>query len=161
MSAHPFWRFSLRLYAQPGVEAACLALQAQGVDVNVLLLCCWLGRRGGALDRRRLGALLKAVGAWQQAVVLPLRQLRRTLKRPAWRVDADARLRLRRQIVKAELEAERLQQLWLASRVNTLPCQPGKDCAAANVRRYSALLDLDAPAERHFRHVLDRLQSLR
>jgi uncharacterized protein (TIGR02444 family) len=45
-----FWRFSLSVYAAPGVADECLALQdTRGVDVNLLLFCAWLGgaRRGG------------------------------------------------------------------------------------------------------------------
>src|SRR3954470_3940357 len=40
---HPFWNFSLELYAGEGVAEACLDLQERrGCDVNVLLFCCWL-----------------------------------------------------------------------------------------------------------------------
>lgn len=39
-----FWQFSLAVYAAPGVEAECLALQeALGIDVNLLLFFVWLG----------------------------------------------------------------------------------------------------------------------
>jgi len=39
------WRFAETLYQRPGVEAACLQLQAQGADVCVLLCAAWLERR--------------------------------------------------------------------------------------------------------------------
>ena len=46
-SPEPFWDYSLALYGRPGVEACCLRLQDRlGVDVNLLLLCCWLAARG-------------------------------------------------------------------------------------------------------------------
>ena len=42
--ANPFWTFSLAVYAEPGVQAECLDLQDQdGIDVNMLLFCAWLG----------------------------------------------------------------------------------------------------------------------
>ena len=38
-----FWKFSLAVYAAPGVPEECLAVQERyGVDVNVLLFCAWL-----------------------------------------------------------------------------------------------------------------------
>lgn len=42
------WNFALHLYARPGVEAACLALQDEGADVCLLLCGAWLeaGRAG-------------------------------------------------------------------------------------------------------------------
>ena len=44
---HPFWNFSLELYAGDGVAEACLDLQERrGCDVNILLFCCWLGASG-------------------------------------------------------------------------------------------------------------------
>src|SRR5262249_40267230 len=47
-----FWNFSLKVYGRPGVAAACIALQdGLGLDVNLLLYCCWHGRA-----RRRLEA---------------------------------------------------------------------------------------------------------
>ena len=39
---NPFWDFSLKLYASPAVQTACLDLQDDcGVDVNVLLYMLW------------------------------------------------------------------------------------------------------------------------
>lgn len=39
-----FWRFSLAVYAAPGVADECLALQERcGIDVNILLFCAWVG----------------------------------------------------------------------------------------------------------------------
>ncbi|MFB3151067.1 MAG: TIGR02444 family protein, partial [Alphaproteobacteria bacterium] len=44
---NPCWDFALVVYRRDGVAEACLALQeSQGVDVNVLLFCCWLGESG-------------------------------------------------------------------------------------------------------------------
>ncbi|WP_284733726.1 TIGR02444 family protein, partial [Pseudomonas aeruginosa] len=40
------WKFAVDVYARPGVETACLALQEQGADVCLLLVAAWLGRRG-------------------------------------------------------------------------------------------------------------------
>ena len=149
MSGDAFWRFSLDFYARSGVEAACLALQEAGANVNLLLLCCWLGRRGRRLSRQRLRLLLGAVAAWQAQVVLPLRQVRRQLKGETWPVAKRGRLALRRGVAAVELQAERLEQTLLAGLVDDLPRQAGGECVAANLRAYGALLGLAAGAAPH------------
>ena len=149
MRTDAFWRFSLGLYAEDGVEAACLALQAAGANVNLLLLCCWLGKTGRCLQRRRLRQLVGAVAAWQAQVVRPLRQVRRDLKAESWRVARRGRVELRRCVAAAELEAERLEQLLLAGLVADLPRQPGKKFAQENLLGYGALLGLGAGAGAH------------
>jgi uncharacterized protein (TIGR02444 family) len=115
---HPFWNFSLELYAGEGVAEACLDLQdRRGCDVNVLLFCCWLGASGRpTLTADRLRSILKASGAWQSDVVKKLREVRRLLKDRTWpgalpeTVDA-----VRRRVADAELAAEHAEQLELAS----------------------------------------------
>ncbi len=115
---HPFWNFSLELYAGEGVAEACLDLQERrGCDVNILLFCCWLGASGRpTLTAERLRAILAASEAWQADVVKPLREMRRRLKDKVWpgalpeTVDA-----VRRRVADAELAAEHAEQLALVS----------------------------------------------
>ncbi|WP_421999736.1 TIGR02444 family protein [Reyranella sp.] len=114
---HPFWNFSLELYAAEGVADACLDLQERrGCDVNILLFCCWLGASGRpTLTADRLRAILKASDAWQAGIVQPLRAVRRLLKDKPWpgalpeTVDA-----ARRRVADAELAAEHAEQIQLA-----------------------------------------------
>ncbi|MGC2412860.1 MAG: TIGR02444 family protein, partial [Stellaceae bacterium] len=48
-----FWRFSLALYARPGVAEALIALQDRAaLEVNLILFGLWFGARQG----RRLSA---------------------------------------------------------------------------------------------------------
>jgi uncharacterized protein (TIGR02444 family) len=108
---HPFWNFSLEIYAADGVSGACLDLQERrGCDVNVLLFCCWLGASGRpTLSADRLQAILAEIAPWQAEVVKPLRQVRRLLKNmPPEAVDAT-----RRRVADAELAAEHAEQLTL------------------------------------------------
>lgn len=101
------WRFAETLYQRPGVEAACLQLQAQGADVCVLLCAAWLERRQVACTEERTEALRALAQPWQQQVVVPLRQLRQS-----WRELAqsdNALTQLREQIKQLELAAEREQ----------------------------------------------------
>ena len=118
---HPFWNFSLEIYAAEGVAEACLDLQERrGCDVNVLLFCCWLGASGRpTLSAERLRAILKVSDVWQAEIVKPLRQVRRLLKDRPWSetlpetVDA-----ARRRVADAELAAEHAEQLKLAGLYN-------------------------------------------
>ncbi len=115
---HPFWNFSLEIYAGEGVAEACLDLQERrGCDVNILLFCCWLGASGRpTLAAERLRAILRVSEAWQTGIVKPLREVRRLLKDRPWNdvlpetVDAT-----RRRVADAELAAEHAEQLKLAS----------------------------------------------
>ncbi|ABR82266.1 TIGR02444 family protein [Pseudomonas aeruginosa] len=106
------WRFAVDVYARPGVEAACLALQEQGADVCLLLVAAWLGRRGVRCSKERAQALESVARPWRETVIEPLRRLR-----SAWREAAlqDACLAGLREEVKAqELRAEREQLQRLA-----------------------------------------------
>lgn len=70
------WNHALALYARPGVEAACLDLQAQGGDVCLLLCATWLQAREVAVLDERAQALRDVAEPWQRDVVSPLRSLR-------------------------------------------------------------------------------------
>ncbi len=135
---NPFWDFSLAVYGRAGVGEACVALQDRhGLDVNLLLLCCWAATRGRGLDAAELSRLVAAVAGWQREVVRPLRGVRRWLKSQA--VGAAGAARALRAAVKAqELEAERIEQLLLfealGARVEGKAGVPAPALAAANLR---------------------------
>jgi uncharacterized protein (TIGR02444 family) len=115
---HPFWNFSLELYAAEGVAQACLDLQERrGCDVNVLLFCCWLGASGRpTLTAERLRAILRVSDVWQAEIVRPLRQVRKLLKDRPWAETLPETVdSARRRVADAELAAEHAEQLKLAS----------------------------------------------
>ncbi len=134
-----FWRYSLDFYAQRGVMPACLALQdAHGVDVNLALLCCWLGE---ALDASALAEAEALMGDWRREVVQPLRAVRRWLK---GRDDV-----LRAEVAAQELAAEQRQQAmlfaWAVARWPTAGAVPGRH-AADNLALLSAAPEATALA---------------
>lgn len=98
------WSFASCCYARPGVEAACLRLQAAGADVCLLLCGLWLEQRAVEHDRQRQAQLLALSEPWQRQVVRPLRELRQGWREAAQ--DDAALLCLREQIKALELEAE-------------------------------------------------------
>ncbi len=141
--ASEFWDFSLATYGRPGVAPGCLSLQdRRGVDVNIAMLCCWIGASGrGHLEAGDLEAILAVAKPWHDAVVVPLRGLRRHLKtRPAPPPEATVEA-VRRRIATAELAAEHAEQLMIAAAVARVP-----DGARTAARR---LADAVASLERY------------
>jgi uncharacterized protein (TIGR02444 family) len=121
------WEFSLRFYSMPDVATACLAAQDHhGADVNLLLWVLWLGLHGRALDAPTLAQAQEAIAAWCDAVILPLRRLRRHGLPSALASLADDALRdeakgtLLACVKGAELHSERVAQALLAA----LPLPP-------------------------------------
>jgi uncharacterized protein (TIGR02444 family) len=107
-----FWRFSLDFYGQASVATACLALQDDAqVDVNLLLFLIFLARRRFMVGVEELARLDRAVAAWREDVIVPLRVLRRRLK--AEFGDNPAVAGLRDRVSQAEREAERTEQYRL------------------------------------------------
>ena len=132
-ASEAFWRFSLALYARPGVADALIGLQDRaGRDVNLLLYALWLGVRGVRLDTPALAAATAAIGPIDTGVVAPLRRLRRKL-----RGTGDPQLAgLRRRILGLELAGERSVQNCLEAL--PAPVDPGLaaggvDLAGANL----------------------------
>lgn len=153
--SHPFWRFSLRVYARAGVEQACLALQEAGADANLLLFCCWQGSEGITLNKALLQNAIQSVAAWQQQVVQPLRQARRISKTVPPGVPSELSISLSKQVAKVELDAEYLEQLLLSQHALAAPQGmrrvTSEIIAAENLRCYLELLGipLSAALKRH------------
>ena len=112
-AAEGFWRFSLMVYARPGVAEALIALQDRGGhNVNLMLFALWLGlSEATALDPAGLARAKAAIAGIDRDVVAPLRRLRRALK-----ADPDPDIRaLRRRVLALEIAAERRVQSRLAT----------------------------------------------
>ena len=137
-----FWNFSVRLYARDGVKPACLALQAAGMDVNVGLWIVWSclhGRDPGPA----LGQAVELSALWSAQVVKPLRSARDHLKHPIASVDADAAQALRKSVLAAELDAEKLEQHALEALTQSCPetgATDRRDLALKRLQDYAARL---------------------
>ena len=151
-SAADFWSFSLDFYGRPGVAETCLALQdSHGLDVNLVLYCCW---RGDLLSAAQIQAAIGLTTPWRAEIVQPLRALRRRLK-PGFPPFHDAEVQgLRKRIADAELEAERLQQQALDALAEGSVPPPARKAATANLRLLIKLCDAEDSASQ-----LDHLAS--
>jgi uncharacterized protein (TIGR02444 family) len=110
-SKSPFWQFSIKFYAVPGVAPACITLQDEaGVDVNLLFFLLWNASLNRTLTKDEVAELDRTIGVWRNTAVIPLREIRRALKTPPAMLTPDVAETFRNRIKTAELEAERLQQ---------------------------------------------------
>ena len=134
---NPFWSWSVAFYESEGVSDICLTLQDRhGLDVNLVLLCCWLGLRGLELDAAEAERADHLAADWATPVIEPLRSVRRYLKP----LSSDTEIgTLRKQIARLELEAERIQQDRLHEafgRAEPSSGSAGAASAATNIRHY-------------------------
>ncbi len=140
---HPFWDFSLEVYGSPGVPDACLRLQeAHGIDVNVILFCCWVGRTGrGRLGAEETAATCRAVAEWHEVVVRGVRAVRQRLKGGMPPAPTALSEPLRRRLAALEVQFEHVEQLMLAEAVDRTseearPTPDRLDDALANIGGY-------------------------
>jgi uncharacterized protein (TIGR02444 family) len=157
--ANPFWDYALELYRREGVEGACLDLQERhGLDVNLVLLCCWLATRGVEVERDWLARVGAIVDRWQAEVVRPLRGVRDRLrselaKAPPGSIPErwpELSAGLRRRVLALEIDGERLEQLLLAELAADLVATtaPGIGVASRNLCRYRPFARPDREALR-------------
>ena len=158
-SAGSLWDFSVRVYARPGVEDACIRLQeVWNADVPVLLFALWRGKWGCELSKTDVQEVVDTVTAWQREVITPIRQLRRRL-----RDDADLlapELTVGRQVVRKEL-----QQIELGAERRELEClakievgtthEPGSATIRSNLSTYLDFLDVSKTDQTAFELLVD------
>ncbi len=147
--AEEFWTFAVAFYARAEVAADCLRLQDEhGLDVNILLLCCFLARSGrGRLTAADLAAAEARAAPWRAGVIAPLRAARRALKTMSSSASSPAVNALYTEIKRSELAAEREEQRLLLASWSAPPF-PSSDPvgdAAASLALY--LITHGLPAE--------------
>jgi uncharacterized protein (TIGR02444 family) len=138
---NPFWSFSLRVYASPGVEAECLRLQdAAGADINLVLYCSWLGaERGLCLRQEDWDDALALSQRWQGAAVRPLRVARKAVKLLPEMAHSEVEA-FRRQLAATELQGERIEQALLFALSQRCERDLSRASAESALRQNLALL---------------------
>ncbi|MEP3112689.1 TIGR02444 family protein [Nisaea sp.] len=152
----PFWIYSLTTYGREDVAARCLALQDRfGLDVNLILLCCWLGSRSAVLDRVQANQAVVLADKWATPVIAPLRAVRRHLKSEA--ADENTS-RFRKQLAALELDAEKIQQSRLYERFGSLPSNSDESLLQTTINNsMNYLTALGRPLEPPLRETLVKL----
>jgi uncharacterized protein (TIGR02444 family) len=132
------WRFSLAVYAQPGVEPLCLKLQDQHrVNINILLSNAWLFSQQRHLSPNQWQTLATTIAPFTE-VIDRIRMHRRQLKsNPHQNRRQD---QLRNQVKALELLAEQYQQATIASWLSANPAAGNGDwhrfCAHFNIAQF-------------------------
>ena len=145
VSKSPFWQFSIKFYAVPGVAQACIELQDQAnVDVNILFYLLWNATQGRAFNAADVTEIEHRIGPWRDVAVIPIRNIRRALKVPPPVIEPAAAEGLRTRIKAVELEAERLQQEALyglaeSSRLGR-PAPSKADAAQDSISSYQGVI---------------------
>jgi uncharacterized protein (TIGR02444 family) len=144
-SKSPFWQFSIKFYAVPGVADACIALQDQAkVDVNILFYLLWNATEGRAFNAADVAEIERRIGPWRDMAVVPIRNIRRALKAPPPVIEPAAAEGLRSRIKAVELEAERLQQEALYGLAQTSrlgrPSPSKTDAANDSISSYQGVI---------------------
>lgn len=122
------WDFSTAVYAKPEIQSACLTLQDQyGVNVPLLLCCCWAGLRVGVIPVPALKELKHYTEAYSKQAIEPLRAIRKVMKnshKASWPTTEVDWQNLRESIKKIELESECLLLLGLEELVIACTLEP-------------------------------------
>ena len=118
IDADALWEFSLAFYEHPGVSRHCLALQDEaGADVNLVLALLFAATRRTALGVDDVRRIDRSCARWREAVIQPLRAVRRAASMGGAPDAADVYSTLK----SAELVAERSEQRLLARELGELP----------------------------------------
>lgn len=136
-----FWRFSLMIYARPGIADALIRLQDRaGHNVNLILFGLWLALcETIRLNDADLANAKAAIAEIDRKVVMPLRDLRRTLK-----ADPDPDIgALRRRVLTLEIAAERRAQARLAASIGRREARGGGDRHALGEANLRLILGTD------------------
>lgn len=114
-----FWDFSVRTYRTEAVPDACLSLQNDhGVDVNMLLYCCWVATVVVEFDDELFDQASQFSAQWADYVVIPLRNARTWMKHTGCitgQMSTDDCMQLREEVKTVEFAAEKMQQEFLDS----------------------------------------------
>ncbi len=138
----PLWEFAVDFYGQPGIQDACLKLQDEAnVDVIHLIAVLYADVvLGNPVSAEDISTFRLEAEGWREAVVLPLRGIRRFLKPERSDIPNQERARLRTCVKNAELLAAQIQIALANLRLPNRSAQDGlslEDAVDALVREYS------------------------
>ncbi|KTD08057.1 TIGR02444 family protein [Legionella jamestowniensis] len=110
---NPFWQFSLKVYQHPDIKKYCLLLQnSKGVNINLLLFCCWLSYLEEPITYTEFKKASVAIKEWDQEVTKSLRHARQYIKTHCHSSMLD---HFYKQVLTQEINSEAYQQHLLYS----------------------------------------------
>lgn len=139
ITADSFWQFSLQLY--PRVKPLCLQWQDElGVNVNLLLLLCYLEQQQRSLNAAELQQLAAQLNNFSMQFTQPLRALRKNTAIAA--ITPPQQQSLKQALLQAELTLEQLEQQLLLQH-----CPPLSKKATPLLELYLAQLNTTGNAD--------------
>ncbi len=142
--ATSIWEFAIGLYGHDGVEADLLRAQdVHRLDVTALIFGLYRARQDKGFDA---AVCVRLARDWACQVVDHLRAARIALKSAPPQLDTVATHTLRLTVKSAELEAERLILVALASQECVDPSQSASDALASIAQASLVVVDLDLAA---------------
>lgn len=140
MTAPPgagFWDWSVRIHDAPQVAERLHKLQDRlGLNVNILLWCCWCAMRfAGPLPDLLLRKAIDLIAPWSRDVTGALRSARRYLKKPPAQAEPAAVAALRENLKVLELDAERVEQSMLERLAEEMLARSGEPANALREAR--------------------------
>jgi uncharacterized protein (TIGR02444 family) len=139
-----FWDWLNEAYRREGVSPALIALQdEEGLNVNALLLCCWLACRHARLSAATAAEVERLSQVWSDEIIAPIRASRRALKTTNL-ISETQRKAVRGRVQEIELELEKLHAEMLEARAEADLGEPENEpealteLAGDNARAYFA-----------------------
>ena len=140
-----FWDYSIRTYEK--LNSPFIFLQDHaGLDVNLLLFCCWVGQAGRVLSDKQIILLCEKVMPVRDNLINPLRKARRFAKTLGVISDPE---RFKNNILSIELESERVEQAILLDTLNNfsdeyfISFQDEVENTVANLKAYLSVAAVD------------------
>ena len=99
-----FWEYSKKIYAHSYTSFLWLQ-DRRSLDVNLLLFCYWLGKKGRRLSIEEVNRCCENVKSLREQFIVPLRSSRHFLKNIDLPTDYE---KLKKAILDVELEGERI-----------------------------------------------------
>ncbi|MFT6300270.1 MAG: hypothetical protein ACJA2R_000273 [Saprospiraceae bacterium] len=142
-SQNCLWSYSLTHYARAGVSDQCLSLQDDyEANINILLLCCWLGSNGSEIGNKDLVAAWEKIMQWDACIVKPLRQARKFVASSALMEDgASVVVQLKDLELAAEKTTQEILYFWTQTQDFTTHDVIGTEWQIANLNSYLTILD--------------------
>ena len=111
-----FWEYSKKLYSK--VSHSFIWLQDfRGLDVNLLLFCCWRGQLGQLFSPTDIRLFCDKVSGIRQNFILPIREARKYLPKIEWSIKSK---NLKKKLLAIELEGERIEQTILVNSLGSI-----------------------------------------
>jgi len=127
--------------------------------VNIALFLLFQASLGRRVATTCVRDLCISVAGWRAEVVQPLRAIRKRLKNSPFPLPSEAQEAFRNQILRVELQSEKLQQHYLESLEITAEKAPCGKAAEANLISYARYLGAD-PDDEAICVLLERFNNL-